>query len=76
VNVPMRDGEKPGCTLKADMTYWHEQNMMPEFTFEDSVDATLDYVLSLPKHVKKNALKFYGKVLSNDGVAGSERRAA
>jgi UDP-glucose 4-epimerase len=75
VNVPMRHGEKPGCTLKADMSYWQSQNMMPEYSFEDSVAAVIADIVQRPEHEKLNALKFYGKA-SHGGVARSSLRAA
>jgi nucleoside-diphosphate-sugar epimerase len=59
VNVPMRDGEKPGVNLVADMTYWNSVGMEPEFSFEDSIDAVIEYIVDLPEHVRQNALKFY-----------------
>jgi UDP-glucose 4-epimerase len=75
VNVPMRDGEKPGCTLKADMTYWQAQGMMPEYNFEDSVDAVIEYIMKLPAHVRHNALSYYGKP-GHDSVERGSCRAA
>jgi UDP-glucose 4-epimerase len=77
VKVPMRHGEKPGCTLKADMTYWQGQNMMPEYSFEDSVQAVIDDIIARPEHEKMNALKFYlGKVSRHGGVAYPSEAAA
>lgn len=59
VNVPMRDGEKPGCQLVADMTYWNSVGLEPNYSFEDSVDAVIGYIVALPEHVRSNALKYY-----------------
>lgn len=75
VNVPMRDGEKPGCTLKADMTYWQEQGMMPEYSFADSVRAVIQYIEELPEHVRLNALAYYGKNGHDRAECGSRRAA-
>lgn len=60
VNVPMRDGEKPGVNLVADMSYWDSQGMAPEYSFEDSIDAVIKYIVELPEHVRLNALAYYG----------------
>lgn len=60
VNVPMRDGEKPGVNLVADMSYWDSQGMKPEYSFEDSIDAVIGYIVDLPKHIRLNALSYYG----------------
>lgn len=60
VNVPMRDGEKPGVNLVADMSYWDSQGMKPEYSFEDSIDAVIKYIVDLPEHVRVNALSYYG----------------
>lgn len=76
VNVPMRHGEKPGCTIKADMTYWHEHGMSPEYDFEASVLAAIHDIDARPEFEKLNALKFYGKALSYDGVVHAPLRAA
>jgi UDP-glucose 4-epimerase len=76
VNVPMRHGEKPGCTLKADMSYWQSVGLMPEYKFDHSVAETIWDIAARPEHEKLNALKFYGKVLDYDGVVRPSRRAA
>ena len=61
VNVPMRDGEKPGVQLKADMSYWDSVGMAPEYSFEDTIDATITCIARRPKHELVNALRYYGK---------------
>lgn len=60
VHMPMREGEKPGVNLVADMSYWDSVGMKNEFSFEDSIDSTIQYMLGLPSAHHMNALKFYG----------------
>lgn len=60
-NIKMRPGEKEGVNLVANMEYWDSVGMAPEYSFEDSINAAIDYTLSLPEEHIKNALKFYGK---------------
>jgi UDP-glucose 4-epimerase len=59
-HIPMRTGEKEGVNLVADMSYWNSVDMMPEFTFRQSIRATVAYIQSLPAYHLQNALKFYG----------------
>lgn len=61
VHVPMRDGEKPGVNLVADMSYWDSVGMKCEVSFEESIRKTVLYMLSLPQTQLHNALRFYGK---------------
>lgn len=61
-HVPMRDGEKPGVNLVADMSYWDSVGMKTEVPFEHSVYKTYEYMKQLPKWHLFNALKFYRKV--------------
>lgn len=75
VHVPMRHGEKPGCTLKADMSYWDSVGMTPEYDFRASVKAVVEDIIGRPEHEKLNALKFYGKA-GHDSVARTARQAA
>lgn len=62
-NIPMREGEKPGVNLVADMSYWNEVGILPMFSFEDSVEACIYDLTRRPEHELHNALRFYGKVL-------------
>lgn len=61
VHVQMREGEKPGVNLVADMSYWHGVGMRAEVPFDASVRKTLDYLLGLPEWHRRNALQYYGK---------------
>lgn len=61
VHVPMREGEKPGVNLVADMSYWDGVGMRTEVPFEESVRKTYRYMKTLPEWHLSNALKFYGK---------------
>lgn len=62
VHLPMREGEKPGVNLVADMSYWDSVGMKPEYDFEASVGATLGDIVTRPQYELQNALRFYGKV--------------
>jgi UDP-glucose 4-epimerase len=62
VHLPMRDGEKEDCLIKADTSFWDERDMVPQYTFEESINAVIYYVLSLPEHHRRNALAYYGKL--------------
>lgn len=62
-NVPMRPGEKEGVNLVADMSYWNGLGMRPEYSFEDSIEAVIDYIVKLPEYHRRNALRFYGKTV-------------
>ena len=61
-HITMREGEKPGVNLVADMSYWEGVGMRTEVPFEESVRKTLVYMLGLPDSYQKNALHFYGKL--------------
>lgn len=61
-HIPMREGEKEGVNLVADMSYWDSVGMKNEVSFEHSIVKTVRYMLDLPKYQLKNALRFYGKV--------------
>lgn len=62
VHVPMREGEKPGVNLVADMSYWDAVGMRCEVPFSVSIQKTVHHMLGLPKTHLLNALRFYGKV--------------
>lgn len=62
VHVPMREGEKPGVNLVADMSYWEGVGMKPEISFEESVRNTFNYMDDLSEVHLTNALRFYGKL--------------
>lgn len=59
--IPMRDGEKEGVNLVADMSYWQSVGMRTEVPFRESVRKTVRYVSKLPKATLHNALRFYNK---------------
>ncbi len=59
VHLPMREGEKPGVNLVADMSYWDSVNMKNEVPFEQSIANTYRYMTRLPSWHLKNALQFY-----------------
>jgi UDP-glucose 4-epimerase len=59
-NVPMRNGEKPGVNLVADMSYWDSVGLKTQYSFEESIIATVWYMKRLPEEHLANALKFYG----------------
>jgi UDP-glucose 4-epimerase len=59
-HVPMREGEKPGVNLVADMSYWNGVGMQAEVPFEESISKTVEYMMTLPMDDLMNALKFYG----------------
>jgi UDP-glucose 4-epimerase len=61
VNVPMREGEKEGVNLVADMSYWDSVGMKNEVSFEESIVKTVRHMQHLPIHHLINALRFYGK---------------
>jgi UDP-glucose 4-epimerase len=61
VNVPMREGEKPGVNLVADMSYWEGEGILPVVPFEDSIRKTVEYIDQLSPDHRANALRFYGK---------------
>ena len=58
-HVPMREGEKPGVNLVADMSYWESHGMRTEVPFGDSIRRTIAYMLSLPPVEIDNAVRFY-----------------
>ena len=58
-HVPMREGEKPGVNLVADMSYWDSVGMKAEIPFERSVENTIAYMKRLPAHELANAVRFY-----------------
>ena len=58
-HVRMREGEKPGVNLVADMSYWTSVGMKAEVSFEESVCNTIDYMRTLPAQELANAAKFY-----------------
>ena len=55
----MREGEKPGVNLVADMSYWQSQGMAAEVPFEKSIQKTIAYMLKLPRVEVDNAARFY-----------------
>ena len=57
--VPMREGEKPGVNLVADMSYWTSVGMKAEIPFEQSVRNTIGYMKTLPSYALANAVRFY-----------------
>lgn len=61
INVPMRDGEKEGVNLVADMSYWEGEGILPVVPFEDSIRKTVAYIDRLSPEHRVNALRFYGK---------------
>jgi UDP-glucose 4-epimerase len=61
VHIPMREGEKPGVNLVADMSYWDSVGMKNEVPFDMSIRKTIQYMAELPDWHLKNALAFYGK---------------
>jgi UDP-glucose 4-epimerase len=61
VHVPMREGEKPGVNLVADMAYWDSVGMKNEVPFETSIRKTVEYMNKLPLWHLRNAMHFYGK---------------
>lgn len=63
VHIPMRDGEKPGVNLVADMAYWDSVGMKPEVPFDESIRKTVKYMRHSVSRVDfENALRFYGKL--------------
>jgi UDP-glucose 4-epimerase len=60
-HIPMRPGEADDINLCADMSYWDEQGITTEFTFEDSVRATVRYMMEMPMEHLQNAMKFYNQ---------------
>lgn len=60
-HIPMREGEKPGVNLVADMSYWQSIGMAPHYSFEDSVLACLEDIYTRPRHEIANAMQFYNK---------------
>ena len=61
-HIGMREGEKPGVNLVADMSYWDSIGMKNEVSFEESIEKTVEYMIGLPCHHLANALRFYGKL--------------
>lgn len=61
ITVPMRDGEKPGVNLVADMSYWNSVGMENTYSFEESVIACAKYIRVMAAYQINNALRFYGK---------------
>jgi UDP-glucose 4-epimerase len=59
VHLPMREGEKPGVNLVADMSYWDSVGMQAEVEFEESIRHTIDHMRSLPAYELANAARFY-----------------
>lgn len=62
VHIPMREGEKPGVNLVADMSYWEAHDMRCEVPFEESIRKTVVHMQGLSDTHLRNALQFYGKV--------------
>jgi UDP-glucose 4-epimerase len=62
IHIPMREGEKPGVNLVADMSYWDSIGMKTEVPFEESIIKTVRHVAELPNWKIDNALAFYGKI--------------
>ncbi|QIN95260.1 WcaG [Stenotrophomonas phage vB_SmaS_DLP_3] len=60
IHVPMRPGEADDINLCADTTYWDGVGMKTEFSFEDSIRDTIQYMRTLPAYHMQNALHFYG----------------
>lgn len=60
VHVPMREGEKPGVNLVADMSFWHSIGMHCVVPFEVSVRNAILAVMAAPEYHRRNALHFYG----------------
>ncbi len=61
IHLPMREGEKPGVNLVADMSYWDSVGLKNEVPFETSIANTFRYMAKLPSWHLKNAMKFYNK---------------
>jgi UDP-glucose 4-epimerase len=61
VHIPMREGEKAGVNLVADMSYWNSVGMKTEISFERSVEKVIGYVMGLSENHRLNALRFYQK---------------
>lgn len=61
VHIPMREGEKPGVNLVADMSYWEGVGMRAEVSFAGSIRKAVEYIAQLPRWHRENALRFYGK---------------
>ncbi len=59
IHAPMREGEKPGVMLVADMSYWQTQGMKTEAPFEESIRKTIEYMSALPDVELINAKHFY-----------------
>ena len=59
VHVPMRDGEKPGVKLVADMSYWESQGMRADVPFVASIRKTIGYMSQMPEVELLNAYSFY-----------------
>lgn len=60
-HIPMRAGEADDINLCADTTYWDSVGMKTEYSFEQSIRDTVEYMMSLPEYHRRNALNFYGK---------------
>lgn len=60
-HLPLRQGEKPGVNLVADMKFWNSIGMKTEYSFEDSIRRIVGYILTLSPQYKLNALSYYGK---------------
>jgi UDP-glucose 4-epimerase len=58
-NVKMRNGEKEGVNLVANMDYWDSVGMTTEYDFAASVRATINYMIQLPSEHLDNAMRFY-----------------
>lgn len=63
-HVRMREGEKEGVNLVADMSYWDEAGLKNEVSFKESVRKTVKYMERLPGYHLANALAFYGKPIT------------
>jgi UDP-glucose 4-epimerase len=61
VHSPMREGEKPGVNLVADMSYWDGIGMKTQYSFTQSVDSVIHDIASRSNIEKMNGLSFYGK---------------
>ena len=59
IMAQLREGEKPGVNLVADMSYWESQGMRTEVPFGESIRRTIAYMLSLPPVEIDNAVRFY-----------------
>lgn len=61
VHIPMRPGEADDINLCADTTYWDSVGMKTEYSFEQSIIDTYEYIAAMPEYHRQNALRFYSK---------------